>query len=78
MTVRASYDPRAGVGSSLSPHAGNRRAIDDVKRQGWREQGVLAIDVNDGRLRPEEQAVIQQLGDRLYGPRRPHPEGWRR
>ncbi|KQZ84714.1 hypothetical protein ASD64_20235 [Mesorhizobium sp. Root157] len=51
-------------------YGGERRAGDLVKRQGWRELGVLAVAIDDERLTWPEQEMIRQLGEKLYG--RPH------
>jgi len=51
---------------------GARRSPDEVKRDGWREQGVLAVNVNDPRLTWPERALVEQLGTKLYGER---PQG---
>jgi hypothetical protein len=48
---------------------GERRSPDQVKREGWREQGVLAVSVEDDRLTWPEQELIRQLGEKLYGKR---------
>ena len=50
-------------------YGGERRSADQVKREGWREQGVLAIAVDDERLTWPERELVRQLGDRLYGKR---------
>jgi hypothetical protein len=42
---------------------------DQVKRDGWREQGVLAVAVDDERLTWPERELVRQLGDKLYGKR---------
>ena len=31
-------------------YGGERRTVGDVKRDGWREQGVLAVSIEDDRL----------------------------
>ena len=49
-------------------YGGHRRDPDEVKRDGWREQGVLAVSVNDDRLSWPERMLIRQLGEKLYGP----------
>jgi hypothetical protein len=46
-----------------------RRPPEDVKRDGWREQGLLAVSVDDQRLSWPEREFIQQIGDKLYGNR---------
>lgn len=50
-------------------YGGERRSPDQVKRDGWREQGVLAVAVDDARLTWPEQELVRQLGERLYGKR---------
>ncbi len=50
-------------------HGGRRRDPDQVKRDGWREQGVLAISVDDNRLTWPERELVRQLGEKLYGQR---------
>ena len=51
-------------------YGGARRSPEAVKRDGWREQGVLAVAVDDERLTWPEQELVRQLGEKLYG-RRP-------
>jgi hypothetical protein len=48
---------------------GQRRAPEEVKRDGWREQGVLAVSVDDQRLTWPERELVEQLGEKLYGKR---------
>ncbi|WP_435404819.1 hypothetical protein [Mesobacterium hydrothermale] len=50
---------------------GTRRSPDQVKRDGWKEQGVLAVSVDDNRLTWPERELVRQLGERLYGKREP-------
>ncbi|VDS10474.1 hypothetical protein PARHAE_03690 [Paracoccus haematequi] len=50
-------------------YGGQRRSPDEVKRDGWREQGLLAVSVDDQRLSWPERELVEQLGTRLYGPR---------
>lgn len=50
-------------------YGGNRRDPEQVKREGWQEQGLLAVSVNDARLTWPERELVEQLGTRLYGPR---------
>ena len=53
------------------PHGygGNRRSHEDVKRDGWLEQGLLAVNVEDHRLTWPERELVKQLGEKLYGKR---------
>jgi len=53
-------------------YGGQRRDPDQVKREGWKEQGLLAVTVDDQRLTWPERELIRQLGEKLYGKR---PEG---
>jgi hypothetical protein len=48
-------------------YGGERRAPEEVKRDGWREQGVLVIAANDDRLSWPERQLIRELGEKLYG-----------
>ncbi len=50
-------------------YGGERRSADEVKRDGWREQGVLAVSVADDRLTWPERELVRQLGEKLYGKR---------
>jgi hypothetical protein len=56
-------------------YGGERRDPDRVKRDGWRDQGVLAISIDDERLSWPERELVRQLGDKLYGPRTPRTRG---
>ncbi len=46
---------------------GNRRSPEEIKRDGWRELGLLAISVDDQRLTWPERELVRQLGEKLYG-----------
>ena len=46
-----------------------RRNPDDVKRAGWREQGVLVVTADDTRLSWLERELVRQIGVKLYGDR---------
>lgn len=50
-------------------YGGQRRSPEEVKRDGWREQGVLAVSVDDHRLTWPERELVEQLGTKLYGQR---------
>jgi hypothetical protein len=50
-------------------YGGERRLQDRVKREGWLEQGVLAVSVDDARLTWPERELVRQLGEKLYGKR---------
>jgi hypothetical protein len=48
-------------------YGGNRRDPDQVKRDGWHEQHMLAVSLNDHRLTWPERELVRQLGEKLYG-----------
>jgi hypothetical protein len=50
-------------------YGGRRRDPEQVKRDGWQEQGLLAISADDPRLTWPERELVRQLGEKLYGPR---------
>ena len=50
-------------------YGGQRRDPDQVQREGWAEQGVLAVAIDDRRLTWPERELIRQLGEKLYGKR---------
>ncbi|HNP37942.1 MAG TPA: hypothetical protein PKK10_19025 [Woeseiaceae bacterium] len=54
---------------SFSPrgYGGPRRAPDQVKRDGWKEQRLLAVSLDDQRLTWPERELVRQLGEKLYG-----------
>lgn len=50
-------------------YGGERRAPEEIKRLGWREQGVLVVSENDPRLAWPERELVRELGQKLYGRR---------
>ncbi len=48
-------------------YGGERRPPEKFKEEGWREQGLLAVSVNDQRLTWPEREFIRQIGEKLYG-----------
>ena len=48
-------------------YGGRRRDPEQVKRDGWHEQRMLAVSLDDQRLTWPERELIRQLGDKLYG-----------
>jgi hypothetical protein len=54
------------------PHGygGNRRSPEDIKRDGWVEEGLLAVSVEDyHRLTWPERQLVKQLCEKLYDKR---------
>jgi len=58
-------------GMSFTPrgYGGDRRGPEKVKKGGWKEQGVLAVSLDDQRLTWPERELVRQLGEKLYGKR---------
>jgi hypothetical protein len=56
-------------------YGGERRAPEPVKQDGWREQGLLAISIDDQRLSWPEREFIRQIGEKLYGRKRETKHG---
>jgi len=52
-----------------SGFGGERRDAEEVKREGWQDQGVLVVAENDHRLTWPERELVRQLGRKLYGVR---------
>ena len=49
--------------------------LDEVKRNGWREQQILVVDAQDERLDWAERELVKRIGERLYGRREKHRVG---
>ena len=60
------------MGMRFAPkgYGGHRRGPDEVKRDGWHEQKMLAVSLDDHRLTWPERELIRQLGEKLYGKRK--------
>lgn len=58
-------------------YGGQRRDPEQVKREGWHEQRVLAVSLDDDRLTWPERELIRQLGEKLYGDRNREKEARR-
>ena len=54
---------------------GERTSPEQVKREGWRDQGVLVISEDDQRLTWPERELVRQLGVKLYGNRKEAAHG---
>jgi hypothetical protein len=57
------------MGMRFTPkgYGGNRRDPEQVKREGWHEQHMLAVSLDDHRLTWPERELVRQLGEKLYG-----------
>ena len=54
----------------LSRFIPDRPDPEDLKRQGWRDQGIHVITPDDQRLDWMEQQLLTQIAERLYGSRK--------
>ena len=48
---------------------GQRRDAEQLRRDGWRDLGILAVAEDDPRLNWPERELVRHLGAKLYGPR---------
>ncbi len=66
------------TGMRFMPHGygSHRHDPEQVKREGWHDQGLLAVAVDDHRLTWPERELVRQLGEKLYG-KRPERQGVR-
>lgn len=56
-----------GMRFTAKGYGGNRRNPEQVKRDGWHEQHMLAVSLDDHRLTWPERELVRQLGEKLYG-----------
>jgi hypothetical protein len=46
-----------------------RRPAEQIKREGWRKQGLLVVSAEDHPVTWPERQLVGQLGEKLYGGR---------
>jgi hypothetical protein len=51
-------------------YGGQRKPPEHFNRDGWQEQGLLAVSIDDQRLSWPEREFIRQIGEKLYGKKR--------
>ncbi|MCE3232474.1 MAG: uncharacterized protein K0R98_731 [Rickettsiaceae bacterium] len=66
--------PRNPYPSNLAKLIPTKVDSEEVKRRGWRDEGILVVNENDNRLGWPEKEFINQIGTKLYGKRRTHHE----
>jgi hypothetical protein len=49
---------------------GKRPDPEQIKREGWMQEGVLVVKQDDQRLNWPERELVKQLGEKLYGKRK--------
>lgn len=40
---------------------------EQIKREGWRDNGILVVSADDPRLDMVEREFVRQIGNSLYG-----------
>ena len=40
--------------------------VEEIKKQGWEESGILVVNVTDNRLNWPEKELIRQIGNKIY------------
>lgn len=53
--------------SCLARFIPNRTDVEQEKRNGWRNQGILVVSAHDPRLSWPEREMIQHLAQKLFG-----------
>ena len=53
----------------LHPWLGQGFDAETIKRQGWRDQGILVVSAHDPRLDRLERQLLTRIAERLYGRR---------
>ena len=43
---------------------------EEIKREGWQEQRILVVSLDDDRITWIERKQLEQIGDRIYGRRK--------
>ncbi len=44
-----------------------RPDVDAIKRDGWCNQGILVVSLDDERLDWTERELVKRIGERLFG-----------
>lgn len=60
----------SGYRSPLGLMLPNTMNVEEVKRRGYREDGIVVIDLNNDRLDVIEREVVRQWAERRYPRRR--------
>jgi len=50
-------------------YGGERCSAEHLKRNGWREQSILVVSLDDCRLTWPERELVRHIGEKLYGKR---------
>lgn len=44
-----------------------KRDVEQIKRNGWRDERILVVSLDDRRLDAFQREFVRQIGERLYG-----------
>ena len=59
-----------GYRCPLASSQPSRPDTEQIKREGWQEQGILVVSVDDHRLDFVQREFVKQMGEKLYGSKR--------
>lgn len=65
-TIKSDGD-MSGLRSNFGAFQPNNTDAEQIKRDGWNEQRILVVAVNDERLDFVDREFISRIGERLYG-----------
>jgi len=55
---------------------GERPSLEKIKRNGWRQLGILVVPISDSRLTWGEKELLRQIGEKLYGTSNDESDKW--
>lgn len=53
--------------SPLGNMQGPSMDVERIKREGWKENEILVVNIDDWRLLKGEKELLRKIGNRLYG-----------
>lgn len=60
----------SGYQSPLARVIPTQMDTEQIKRNGWHQDGILVVDLRDPRLGWVDKGFVEQIGDKLYGRRK--------
>ena len=64
--MNAPQSPRC----TLARFIPNQMDVEEVKREGWNDHGILVVSVDDPRIGWIERQVLTQVAEKLFGRRK--------
>ena len=55
---------------TLARFVPNQMDVEEVKREGWSDHGILVVSVDDPRIGWIERHVLTQVAEKLFGRRK--------